>query len=191
TGVLAWLLPGAAFVYGITILGAAIAVPALLVITARATGRQVVAAAADARISVYDAVAGHADLTLLGALGSTVERFSRAMSDLRGLRLTMVALTAGAGFAVQALAAIALIGTLWAGISAHSAGALEAPVLVALLLAVLGSFEATSGIVRSVGKAVNALAAAERLNALASLPEADADPVAPKSLPAENSISFD
>lgn len=191
TGVLAWLLPGAAVVYGLTILGAVIAVPALLVIAARSTGRQVVAAAADARISVYDAVAGHADLTLLGVLGSTVDRFSRAMSDLRGLRLTMVALTAGAGFAVQALAAIALIGTLWAGISAHSAGALEAPVLVALLLAVLGSFEATSGIVRSVGKAVNALAAAERLNALASLPEADADPVAPKSLPAENSISFD
>lgn len=191
TGVLAWLLPGAALVYGITILGAVIAVPTLLVIAARSTGRQVVAAAADARISVYDAVAGHADLTLLGVLGSTVDRFSRAMSDLRGLRLTMVALTAGAGFAVQALAAIALIGTLWAGISAHSAGALQAPVLVALLLAVLGSFEATSGIVRSVGKAVNALAAAERLNALASLPEADADPVAPKSLPAENSISFD
>jgi len=191
TGVLAWLLPGAAIIYGLAVLGAVLVVPALLVIAARSTGRQVVAASAEARISVYDAVAGHADLTLLGALGTTVERFSSAMSDLRNLRLNMVALTACAGFAVQVLAAIALIGTLWAGVTAHAAGTLDPAVMVALLLAVLGSFEATSAIVRSVGKAVSALAAAERLNALASLPVADVEPAEPKALTSDNSIVFD
>lgn len=191
TGVLAWLLPGAAIVYGLAILGTVLVVPALLVVAARSTGRRVVAAAAEARISVYDAVAGHADLTLLGALGTTVQRFSRAMSDLRQLRLNMVALTACAGFAVQALAALALVGTLWAGITAHAAGNLDPAVMVALLLAVLGSFEATSGIVRSVGKAVGALAAAERLNALASLPLADVEPAHPQTLGADIAIAFD
>ncbi|WEJ32420.1 thiol reductant ABC exporter subunit CydC [Devosia sp. SD17-2] len=190
TGVLAWLLPGAAIVYGLAVLGAVLVVPALLVIAARSTGRQVVAASAEARISVYDAVAGHTDLTLLGALGTTVERFSSAMSDLRKLRLNMVALTACAGFAVQVLAAIALIGTLWAGVTAHAAGTLDPAVMVALLLAVLGSFEATSAIVRSVGKAVSALAAAERLNALASLPVADVEPSEPKALTSDNAIAF-
>lgn len=190
TSVLAWLLPGAALVYGLAMLGAVLVVPTLLVVLGRSAGRQVVAAAADARIAVYDAVAGHADLTLLGVLGTTSRRFGHAMGQLRSLRLTTSALTIGAGWLVQALAALALVGTLWAGVEAHAAGALDPAIMVALILAVLGSFEATAVIVRSVGKAATALAAAERLDALASLPAAIEEPAAPRAFPLDAPIHF-
>lgn len=190
TAVLAWLLPGAAIIYGLAIAGAVLIVPVLLVALGRSAGRQVVAAAADARIAVYDAVAGHADLTLLGVLGTTSRRFSQAMQHLRGLRLTTAALTIGAGWLVQALAALALVGTLWAGVEAHAAGTPDPAVMVALVLAVLGSFEATAVIVRSVGKAAGALAAAERLDALASLPLTIAEPATPRAFPLNAPIHF-
>lgn len=190
TGILAWLLPGAALIYGIAMAAAVLAVPALLVVVGRSSGRQIVAAASEARVTVYDAVAGHADLTLLGVLGTTARRFALAVQQLARLRLGNTALAIGAGWLVQALAAIALVGTLWAGIEAHAIGALDPAIMVALVLAVLGSFEATAAIVRSVGKAANALAAAERLDALASLPPAIDEPAAARPFPLDAPICF-
>lgn len=183
TSVLAWLLPSAAVIYGFAIFSAVLVIPALLIVASRATGRRVVAAAADARITVYDAVAGHLDLAVFGALGTATHRFSQVMNHLGNLRLTTAALTIGAGWLVQVLTAIALVGTLWAGIEAHAAGGLDPAVMVALVFAVLGSFEATAVIVRSVGKAASALAAAERLDALASLPATIQEPSSPRAFP--------
>src|SRR3546814_12126460 len=52
-----------------------------------------------------------------------------------------------------------------------------------------GSFEATSTIVRSVGKLTTAMAAAERLTAIAEAPPAILDPAAPAALPADSTIA--
>ncbi|PXA99370.1 thiol reductant ABC exporter subunit CydC [Nostoc sp. 3335mG] len=177
SGVLAWLLPGAALPYALAMFGAVIVVPVALVLATRRLGRDVVDASASARVAVYDAIGGHADLTILGALGTAMSRFSATAGRLSNRRLALAAATASASFAVQVLAAIALVGTLRAGVLAHSAGMLDPAVLVGLVLAVLGSFEATAVIVRSVGKAAAAFAAAERLTALANLPPAIIDPV--------------
>ncbi|KKB76462.1 ABC transporter ATP-binding protein [Devosia soli] len=190
TVVLALLLPGAAIIYGACIGLAAIAVPVILVLVARKAGRDTVLAAADARIAVYDAINGHADLTILGVLGSAHARFNDIAERLRDRRLLLAALTSGAAVLVQFLAALALVGTLWQGLAAQEAGTLDPAVLVGLVLAVLGSFEATGVIVRSVGKSLAAFAAAERLNALTQVPPAIVEPAHPKPFPTDHSVTL-
>lgn len=190
TSVLVVFLPAAALIYALAIAGAVFLVPAALVIASRKAGRDVVTAAADTRISVYDAIGGHADLTILGVLGTAKNRFSSLARHLAGRRLTLAALTGAAALAVQVLAAIALVGTLWTGLVAHQSGALDPAIFVGLVLAVLGSFEATGVIIRSVGKSAAALAAAERLTALANLPPAIVDPAQPLPFPEGQKIGF-
>lgn len=190
TGVLIVFLPSAALIYALAVAGAVFVVPAALVISSRKVGREVVTAAADTRISVYDAISGHADLTILGVLGTARDRFSALARRLSERRLTLAALTGAAAMAVQVLAALALVGTLWAGLVAHEAGTLDPAVFVGLVLAVLGSFEATAVIIRSVGKSAAALAAAERLTALANLPPAIIDPAQPLPFPEGQKIAF-
>ena len=100
----------------------------------------------------------------------------------------MASLVAVASFSVQALAALALVGALWLGLQAHAAGAVDGPVLAGLLLAIAGSFEASSIIVRSVGKLTTAMAAAERLTEIADAPPAVVDPISPVTWPARWSV---
>lgn len=183
TTVLVCFLPAAAIIYALTIATAVLFVPTILIIAARNAGRDVVAAAADTRIAVYDAIAGHADLTLLGILGTAKTRFSTFAQRLTERRMTLATFTALAAASVQILAALTLVGTLWTGLVAHSAGTLDAAIFVGLVLAVIGSFEATSVIVRSVGKSAAALAAAERLSEIANLPPAIVDPIQSASFP--------
>lgn len=190
TVVLIVFLPSAAPIYAFAVAAAVFAVPTALVISARKVGREVVSAAADTRISVYDAISGHADLTILGVLGTAKERFAALARRLCERRLTLAALTGAAAMAVQVLAAAALTGTLWTGLIAHEAGTLDPAVFVGLVLAVLGSFEATAVIIRSVGKSAAALAAAERLTALANLPPAIIDPAQPLPFPQGQKIGF-
>ncbi|WP_449396561.1 thiol reductant ABC exporter subunit CydC [Devosia riboflavina] len=190
TGVLIVFLPSAALIYALAVAGAVFVVPAALVISSRKVGREVVTAAADTRISVYDAIGGHADLTILGVLGTAKDRFSALARRLSDRRLTLAALTGAAAMAVQVLAAIALVGTLWTGIVAREAGTLDPAVFVGLVLAVLGSFEATAVTIRSVGKSAAALAATERLTALANLPPAIINPAQPLPFPEGQKIAF-
>jgi ATP-binding cassette subfamily C protein CydC len=190
TGVLAWLLPGAALLYGICYGVAALVVPAGLVLVTRRAGSDVVARAAEARSAVLDGLDGHVDLTIFGVLGTAQAGFSQATQRLGEARQRLATLTAIAGFAVQSAAGLALAGSLWLGLQALGAGAVDGPVLAGLLLAILGSFEATSVIVRSVGKLTTAMAAAERLTAIAESPIAIADPAMPVAWPADTTIAL-
>ncbi|MHA6729779.1 thiol reductant ABC exporter subunit CydC [Devosia sp. A369] len=190
TGLLAWLLPSAALVYGLCFGLAGLAVPSGLVLISRGAGRELVSRAADARASVLDGIEGHADLTLFGVLGTAQVGFTDAAQRLSAAKGRLSTLTVLAGFAVQALAALALVGALWFGMQSFTAGTVEGPVLAGLLLAIAGSFEATSLIVRSVGKLTTAMAAAERLTAIADSPLPIADPVSPVALPADTTLSL-
>lgn len=190
TAVLAWLLPGAAWLYGFCYALAVLAVPTGLVLASRRAGNDGVRRAAEARAAVLDGIEGHADLTLFGVLGTAQAGFTATSQHLAAARERLSTLTAMAGFAVQALAALALAGALWLGLRAFSAGAVDGPVLAGLLLAIAGSFEATSTIVRSVGKLTTAMAAAERLTAIAEAPPAIVDPAMPAALPADTSIAL-
>ncbi|WIY53615.1 thiol reductant ABC exporter subunit CydC [Devosia sp. YIM 151766] len=185
------LLPGAALAYGMAMAGAVLVVPVGLVWLSRAAGRASVEANADMRMAVLDGATGHADLTVLGALGTAAARFDEASAIAARLRRRLGAYTAGSGAMVQVLAALALVGTLWSGLVAVESGDVDGPVMAGLLLAVLGSFEVTAMIVRSVGKASAAMAAAERLNALASLTPPIAEPAMPLSIPTAGTIALE
>ena len=191
TAVLAWLLPAAALVYGVCFAMAVLLVPAGLVFASRRAGSDVITRAAAARAAVLDGIEGHADLTIFGALGTTQSGFLTTAQSLSGGRLRLATLTAFAGLGVQALAAIALAGSLWLGLQVFSAAQVDGPVLAGLLLAIAGSFEATSTIVRSVGKLTTAMAAAERLSAIAESPIAISDPAAPAMLPPDLTVGVD
>lgn len=190
TGLLAWLLPGAGLPYGLAFAAATLAVPAGLVVLGRRAGSDAVAEAANARAGVLDGIEGHADLTLLGVLGTAQADFGATTRRLSATRIRLAALAAFAGFAVQVLAALALAVTLWAGLLALEADAISGPVLAGLVLAVLGSFEATGAIVRSIGKLTTAMAAAERLMAIAQLPPTALDPPQPRPWPETTEIVF-
>lgn len=190
TSVLAWLLPGAALVYGLCFGAAVLLVPPGMVLASRRAGEHVVARAADARAAVLDGIEGHADLTVFGVLGTAHAGFQATASQLAGAKGQLASLTAIGGFATQALAALALVGTLWSGLGALDAGQVEGPVLAGLLLAVMGSFEATSTIVRSVSKLTTAMAAADRLQAVADMPLAITDRANPDPLPIDKTIAL-
>lgn len=191
TAVLAWLIPGAALVYGVCFALAALAVPTLLVVSSRRAGSDVVQQAAAARMAVLDGIDGHADLVAFGILGTTQADFADKAGALAAGRGRLASYAAAASGGVQLLSALALLGVLWAGLLAFDAGAVDGPVMVGLLLAVLGSFEATSAIVRSVAKLSTAMAAAERLSEVAEAPVAVADPAQPLALPANGVIAFE
>jgi ATP-binding cassette subfamily C protein CydC len=191
TIVLALFLPDAALPYGLALALATFAVPAAMVLLGRKAGRDSVSARADLRMEVLDGVKGHADLTVLGVLGTTAGRFADTNTKASRLSLRLGGLTSLGGLAVQLLAAFALMGTLWAGLVALEAGTIDGPLMAGLLLAVLGSFEVTSLIVRSTGKASQAMAAAERLVALAELPPPVVEPAAPAAMPEMGDIVLD
>ncbi|MGV8854274.1 MAG: thiol reductant ABC exporter subunit CydC [Devosia sp.] len=184
TIILCFLLPTAALVYGLSFGAAVLVVPAVLVIASRRAGTAVVVRAAAARTAVLDGIEGHADLTLFGALGATQDGFTTLAERLAVARGRLATLTGFAAFGVQGLSAVALTGSLWLGLVAFAAKQIDGPVLVGLLLAILASFEASSAIVRSVGKLTTAMAAAERLVAIADAPITMLDPVRPAALPA-------
>jgi ATP-binding cassette subfamily C protein CydC len=182
------LLPAAAWIYGLSFIAATVIVPGGLVLVSRKAGEDVISRAADARAAVLDGIEGHADLTVYGVLGTAQAGFTRTADRLAAARGRLSSLTAAAGFSVQTLAALALVGALWVGLHAHSAGAIDGPVLVGLLLAILGSFEATNVIVRSAGKLTTAMAAAERLTAVAEIKPAVSDPASPAALPEDSTL---
>jgi ATP-binding cassette subfamily C protein CydC len=190
TGVLVWLLPSAALVYGACFAAATLLVPTGLVLASKRPGADIVASAALARAAVLDGIEGQADLVLFGALGAAQADFGATAEHLARARGRLATLTAFAGFGVQALAAVALVGALWLGLQAFTTAQIDGPLLAGLLLAIAGSFEATSTIVRGVGKLTTAIAAAERLTAVAETPIAIADPIAPRPLPAEFDIAI-
>lgn len=190
SGVLAWLLPAAALLYGVCFALAVLVVPTGLVLVSRRVGRDVVARAADARAAVLDGIEGHADLVVFGVLATAQTAFNDTAFRLSRARGRLASLAAIAGFAVQALAAMALVGSLWLGLGAFTAGSVDGPILAGLLLAISGSFEATSVIVRSVSKLTTAMAAAERLTAIADTRPAVLDPVAPLVLPDDTTITL-
>ncbi|MCD7060668.1 thiol reductant ABC exporter subunit CydC [Pelagibacterium xiamenense] len=185
------LLPAAGWIYLSALLAAAIALPALLAAATRKTGAALVTAAADLRTHVLDAIAGHDDITLFGRKDYAAARFATAGETLSRLRRRQALATALTSGAVAALTGLALAAILYFGLAAFAQGALSGPVLAGLVFGVMGSFEATSAIVRSVGKFGTAAASAQRLHAIATLPPAIREPARPVALPPGTDIVFE
>ncbi|PRH86803.1 thiol reductant ABC exporter subunit CydC [Labrys okinawensis] len=188
------LLPAAAPIYATAIILALAGVPAVLILFSHRLGADLVEASAALRIAMLDRIDGHADLVAFGAVAAARQEFEAAARRLARARRRSARAGLAAAAAVQLLAGLALVGVLWCGIDALGRAEIGGPLLVGLLLAVLASFEATAMLVRSVAKFGAALAAAERVRAIAQMAPAINDPQRPVTLPggtlAVNRVTF-
>ncbi|KTQ95795.1 ABC transporter ATP-binding protein [Aureimonas ureilytica] len=187
---LVFLLPGAALAYALAFGLATVAVPLALARASREPGAQGIEALASLRGNLIDAIDGQADLHLFGAIPDARQRLESGARHLSASRRWLAAQSALATGAIHLLSGAALIGVLMPGLAALRGGQIGGPVLVGLVLAVLGSFEAVAGTVRSVARLGTSRAAAERLDALADLPETLATPARPAALPAGATLSL-
>jgi len=190
TGLLALFLPAAAALYAPLLLAAAILVPLLALRLSRVPGRRALEASSTLRTAALDGMAGHRDFVVNGATARAADAVRDAARGLGALRLALGDIVISASAIAQLLAGLALAGTLWLGLDALHAGTLDGPMLVGLLLAVTGSFEAAAMLVRGVARIGTGLAAAGRLEAIATLPPAVADPARPLPLPPGGDVSF-
>jgi ATP-binding cassette subfamily C protein CydC len=183
--------PTAAIIY-LAALGLAIfCVPTMLVVATRRLGRELVGRSAAARIAALNGMEGHKDYVAFGRLDTAERNLQNALVDLTGARRGIGFHAATASAAIQLLAGTALVGVLWFGISAWREGALDAPWLVGLLLATIGSFEAAGAIVRSVSRFSTAIAAAERIRMLADKPISVKEPTIPTAMPGDMTLEID
>lgn len=182
SAVLMVLLPAAGLVYAVAMASALLGVPALLSTFTRRTGASIVCLSADLRIAAFDLIDGHADLIAFSSTDAMRARSDAIAAKLAAARERLACIAAIATSAITFLAGATIITVLAFGLQALEAQALSGPLLVGLLLATLGSFEATAAVVRQVAKFGNAVAAAERLRALADLPAPVTDPQNPVPL---------
>ena len=191
TIVLAIFLPAAALVYALLFFAAVLLVPVGLILASRRAGTQAVEATAELRQAVLDGIDGHQDLVLFEAQGAAIARTSTAAERLATARRHLGLNAALAAGIVQVLAGAALVGTVVAGLTALTAGAIDGPLMAGLVLAVLASFEASAMLVRSATRLAAAAAAAERLEQVANSAPAITAPANPTGLPPGGEIRFE
>ncbi|WP_444836950.1 ABC transporter transmembrane domain-containing protein [Aliihoeflea sp.] len=191
TTVLAMILPAAALAYAAFFGMAILIIPAGLVVASRRRGRDIARHMADLRSAVLDGVDGHADLIAFGARARSIDGFANLAAGLAETRRGLATLNALASSSVQLLGGATLLAVLWFGLDAHESEALSGPVLVGLVLAALGSFEAAAGVVRGLAKFATAAASAERLRALAEAEPRISDPLRPAEPPTRFDLSFE
>ncbi len=191
TVLLAFLLPAAALPYGLGFALAALGVPAALVLVSGRPGAEAVAASAALRGRALDALDGHQDLVAFEALARSRDGLDEAAARLASARRRLGRIGGLASAAVQALAALITLAVLLAGLGAISAGAIDGPLFVGLLLAVIASFEASAALVRSTTRLAASAAAATRLDAIAKLPPSIVEPEGTGPSPADSTIALD
>jgi ATP-binding cassette, subfamily C, bacterial CydC len=175
----ALLLPAVAPAFVAIYLVAAVGVPVWLLRRTRDAAQAIVAASARLRHALLEGLDGHRDLALYGRVAQISDGAGSASAALAAARKAIGQSGAAAAFAVNLLAAAALVTVLVAALAAHGAGAIDGPLLVGLLLAVLASFEATQALVRSTTRLSASIAAAARVMLLA---EAPTEPAMPEAL---------
>lgn len=176
-------MPTAALPFAAVYTLALVGLPLLLIRRAKTAGAGLADTAADLRMQVYDATAGHADLLALGADGLARRRFKVASAQMARLRRKADRSAALGGGTSQLMAGIGLLVVLWPGLAALDQGQMGGPLLVGLLLATLASFEAPAALMRGLPAFGRAMAAARRLSALAESPVTIIEPSCPASLP--------
>ncbi|MCX5515287.1 thiol reductant ABC exporter subunit CydC [Kaistia algarum] len=166
-------------------------VPLILSRLGGAPGTAVVARSADLRMLALDGVDGQADIVALGIQPAIDGDFAKAARSLRAARLAQARWTALGPAAMQFGAGATLVGVLWFGLGAFTAGRISGPLLVGELLAVLASFEASGAVLRGAGRLGGALAASKRVRGLLDAAPAVVEPKKPAPLPAEGVLSVE
>ncbi|MGO4707315.1 thiol reductant ABC exporter subunit CydC [Microvirga sp. 2MCAF38] len=191
TTVLTLLIPAAGLAYGLGFGVATLVIPSLLVTASRSAGEASTAASAALRIRVFDGIEGHADLLSLGATPWAEQQFNASNKDLAHAKIRRILFNALGTASTQILAGFTLLIVLWFGLDALAFGNISGPLLVGLLLAVLGSFEAAGAVARYSGHLGVARAAAHRVREISTTEPAVRDPGAPRNLPRGTDVSFE
>jgi ATP-binding cassette subfamily C protein CydC len=185
------IVPGAVAAFAATYAMAVFGVPAIAVAMARRWGAVLTMRRGEYRAALTDMIEGRDEWISMGVTGTVQQAVDDAARDLAeaGGRLSL--LSANAGAIVQALVAFAFMAVLWYGLQAWDEGTIQAPALLGLVMAVLGSVEATSAVARSTGRLAAAFGAARRLAAIGAGTPAIPDAVAPRALPDDMTIAME
>jgi len=191
TVLLSVMLPAAAILYAAVMATALFVVPVLLMRGTRRLGSRIIGLSTELRVAAFDIVDGHADLIAFGAAERMRARSDALAADLSKTRSRLALASAAASAAISILGGLAVIGMLLFGLRALDHALISGPIFVGLLLASLGSFEATAAVTRQVAKFGSAIAAAERLRRLAETPPVVVDTLHPTPLVAGGDISIE
>ncbi|MBX3582079.1 MAG: thiol reductant ABC exporter subunit CydC [Rhizobiaceae bacterium] len=185
------LVPDATLFYVVAFSVSMVAVPWFLIRSTRRAGQAMVERASDLRGAVLDTVGGHSDLVAFGATEDALRYFETAADRLARSKCAMARRSAVAQSLVQICGAAAFVSVLWAGLAAYGQGQIAGAVLVGLLLALLGSFEAPAMLSRNLARFSASAAAAERLRDLEQSPARIAEPLRPTKMPEHADIVLD
>ncbi len=185
------LMPMTGALYALLFAAVTIVVPTVLVWSTRRLGRELSNLTADLRIRIFDAVKGHADLVVFAGQTRAVDAFGVSAERLAAVRRRIASRNALAASCLHLCTGAALLGVLWSGLGAHAVGGMSGPMLVACLLAVIGSFEAPTVLVRGLARFGTAAASAERLAELANTPPRVVDLARPVPMPDASDIRFE
>jgi len=183
-------VPAAGWILAWAMLAACLLVPAWLAWAARRPGQAMQRSHADLRAATLEAVEGHADLMAWHAAAQVRQAYAGHCAHAACAREAQVRAAAGGLWMLQALAGASLVAMLWFGLDALQQQRLDGPLLAGLLLAVVGVFEVAGPLMRGAARLGGAIAAAQRIQALARLAPDQRDPAAPQPLPAVGAIEF-
>jgi len=191
TAGLAAAVPAAALPYGLCFVAMSLGVPLALARFSQRMGRETVAAGAELRLAVLQGLDLHQELVAFDQTRWAIGAADAAACRLEVIRRRLARLTAAATAVSQIVASVAVAAVLIAGIDALQHHRLDGPILVAILLAVVASFEAIGPLVRGAGRFSAAAAAAERLKSIADLNNPIASPTQPKAIPSGGRLTLE
>ena len=165
-------------------------VPLWLLRAARKPGEAAQESAAGLRAAVLDAVDGHADMVALHAQSQTQAHFEQLCEASARARGSQARVAARGQWFLQAAAGLSVLALLWFGLARYEAGALQGPLLVGLLLAVIGIFEVAGPIMRGASRMGSALSAAARIRDVAQREPDMRDPAVPSPLPTRGALEL-
>lgn len=190
TAVLGYWVPAAALVFALALLVVCAVVPLWLLRAARKPGEAAQESAAGLRAAVLDAVDGHADMVALHAQSQTQAHFEQLCEASARARGSQARVAARGQWFLQAAAGLSALALLWFGLARYEAGALQGPLLVGLLLAVIGIFEVAGPIMRGASRMGSALSAAARIRDVAQREPDMRDPAVPSPLPTRGALEL-
>lgn len=185
------VLPAAAWVLLIGALSAGVLLPAGMQRRAAADAAQAVRDAAALRGMLLDAIRGHSELLVWGAVDAHGARIGALTARLDARRKRVELLQAATGGSVALLAQLTLLGVLAVGLASVHGGTLAPPMLVMLSLLTLASLEAIAPLAEALAQWRATRAAGERVLELADAAPAFVEPDTSAPLPPAPDIVFE
>ncbi|MGW0118819.1 thiol reductant ABC exporter subunit CydD [Streptomyces sp. NPDC003327] len=183
-GFTAWLLPEAGAVLAVGLLVAGVAVPAVSGALARRAERRLAPARGALATAVADLLRGCAELTVVGALRSRIERAAAADRTLTGIASRQSAAAAlGAGLSAL-VCGLTVVAAAFVGVQAVRDGRLDGVALAVVVLTPLAAFEAVTGLPLAVQYRQRVRHSAERVFEVLDAPVPVREPGSPAAPPA-------